>query len=316
MVREDGISDKPHVPSTNDIDGESGKDEFTHIPPTPYPHRLRAPKKVNNHLEIYELFKQVKLNIPLLDAIKQIPSYAKFQKDLCTVKRKLGVNKETFMTEQSTSLIRNNLPPKYKDPGSPIISIVVGNSKLGHALVDLGASVNLFPYSVYVDQGLGELEPTNITLQLADRSVKIPRGIVKDVLVQVDKFYFPVDFVVLDTQPVVNQGTQFPVILGRPFLATANAIIHCRGGLMTLSFGNMTVNLNIFNVIKGMGDEEDMCEINMVDSVVQKYLDNISHDDPLNSCLVSPNWDEEVTTPESEFLHSMIEHKDVLEVNG
>ena len=138
----------------------------------------------------------------------------------------------------------------------------------------------------------------------------------KDVLVQVDKFYFPVDFVVLDTQPVVNQGTQFPVILGRPFLATANAIIHCRGGLMTLSFGNMTVNLNIFNVIKGMGDEEDMCEINMVDFVVQKYLDNVSHDDPLKSCLVSPNWDEEVTTLESEFLHSIIEHRDVLEVNG
>ena len=138
----------------------------------------------------------------------------------------------------------------------------------------------------------------------------------KDVLVQVDKFYFPVDFLVLDTQPVVNQGTQFPVILGRPFLATANAIIHCRGGLMTLSFGNMTVNLNIFNVIKGMGDEEDICEINMVDSMVQKYLDNVSHDDPLKSCLVIPSWDEEVTTLESEFLHSIIEHKDVLEVNG
>ena len=172
------------------------------------------------------------------------------------------------MTEQSTSLIRNNFPPKHKDPGSPTISIVVGNSKLGHALMDLGASVNLLLYSVYVNLGLGELEPTNITLQLADHSVKIPRGIVKDVLVQVDKFYFPVDFVVLNTQPVVNQGTQFPVILGRPFLAIVNAIIHCRGGLMTLSFGNMTVNLNIFNFIKGMGDEEDVCEVNMVDSVV------------------------------------------------
>ena len=98
--------------------------------------------------------------------------------------------------------------------------------------------------------------------------MKIPKGIVKDVLVQVDKFYFPVDFVVLDTQLVVNQGTQFPVILGRPFLATANAIIHCRGGLMALSFGNMTVNLNIFNVIKEIGDEEDVCEVNMIDSVV------------------------------------------------
>ena len=315
-VGDNEVSNKPHVPRTDVIDEEPEQDKATHIPPSSYPHRLKVPKKVNNHFEIYELFKQVKLNIPLLDAIKKIPSYAKFLKDLCTVKRKLGVNKEAFMTEQSTSLVRNNLPLKYEDPGSPTISIVVGNSKLGHALVDLGASVNLLPYSVYVDLGLGELEPTNITLQLADRSVKISRGIVKDVLVQVDKFYFPVDFVVLDTQPVVNQGTQFLVILGRPFLATANAIIHYRGGLMTLSFGNMTVNLNIFNVIKGMGDEEDVCEVNMVDSVVQKYLDNVSHDDLLMSCLVSPSWDEEVTTLESKFLHSIIEHNEVLEVNG
>ena len=137
--------------------------------------------------------------------------------------------------------------------------------------MDLGASVNLLPYSVYVELGLGELEPTNITFQLADRSVKIPRGIVKDVLMQVDKFYFPMDFVVLGTQPVVNQGTRFPVILGRPFLATATATIYCRGGLMTLSFGKMTVNLNIFNVIKEIGDDEDVCEVNMIESVVQNY---------------------------------------------
>ena len=222
------------------------------------------------------MFKQVKVNIPLLDAIKKIPSYAKFLKDLCTMKRKLGVNKDAFMNEQSTSLIRNNFPLKYKDPGSPTISIVVGNSKLGHALVDLGASVNLLSYSVCVELGLEELEPTNITLQLADRSVKIPRGIVKDVLVQVDKFYFPMDFVVLDTQPVVNQGTRFPMILGRPFLAIANAIIHCRGGLMMLSFGNVTVNLNIFNVIKEIGDDEDVCEVNMIESIVHNYVDHVS----------------------------------------
>ena len=271
---------------------------------------------MNNHSEIYEFFKQVKVNIPLLDVIKKIPSYAKFLKDLCTVKRKLGVNKKAFMTKQSTSLVRNNLPPKYKDPRSPTISIVVGNSKLGHALLDLGASVNLLPYSVYVELGLGELEPTNITLQLVDCSVKISRGIVKDVLVQVNKFYFPVDFIVLDTQLVVNQRTQFPVILGSPFLATANAIIHCRGGLMPLSFGNMTVNLNIFNVIKEIGDDEDVCEVNMIESVVQNYVDHVSYDDPLKSCLVSPSCVEEVTTSELEFLHSIIKHSEVMEANG
>ena len=95
------------------------------------------------------------MNIPLLDAIKQIPSYAKISKDLCTVKRKLGVHNDAFTTEQSTSLIRNNLPPKYKDPGSPTISIVVGNSKLERAFVDLEASVKLLPYTVYVELGLG-----------------------------------------------------------------------------------------------------------------------------------------------------------------
>ena len=98
-VGDDEVSDKPHVPRADVIDGEPEQDKASYIPPAPYPHRLRAPKKVNNHSEIYELFKQVKLNIPLLDAIKQIPSYAKFLKDLCIVKRKLGVNKEAFMTE-------------------------------------------------------------------------------------------------------------------------------------------------------------------------------------------------------------------------
>ena len=212
LVREDEVSDQPHVPNTNEIDGEPEEDKSTHVPPAPYPHRLRVPKKLDNHSEIYELFKEVKLNISLLDAIKQIPSYAKFLKDLCTIKRKLGVNKEAFMTEQSTSLIRNNLPPKYKDPGSPTISIVVGNSKLGHALVDLGASINLLPYSVYVDLGLGELEPTNITLQLAYCSVKIFRGIVKDVLVLVDKFYFPVDFVVLEKVTTLESEFLYSII--------------------------------------------------------------------------------------------------------
>ena len=85
---------------------------------------------------------------------------------------------------------------------------------------------------------------------------------------------------------------------------------------MTLSFGNMTVNLNIFNVIKEIGDEEDICEVNMIDSIVQNYVDNVSYDDPLMSCLVSPSWVEEVTISESEFLHSIIEHNEVLEANG
>ena len=108
--------------------------------------------------------------------------------------------------------------------------------------------MNLLPYSVYKQLGLGELKLTNITLSLADRSVKIPKGIVEDVLVKIDKFYYPVDFVVLDTEPIANEPNHVPIILGRPFLATANAIINFRNGFMQLTFGNMTLELNIFHL--------------------------------------------------------------------
>ena len=123
--------------------------------------------------------------------------------------------------------------------------------------MDLGASVNLLPYSVYKLLGLGGLKPTNITLSLADRSVKIPKGIVEDVLVKVDKFYYPVDFVVLDTKPIAVGPNHVPIILGRPFLATSNAIINCRNGVMQLTFGNMTLELNIFHLSNKHKPSED-----------------------------------------------------------
>ena len=196
--------------------------------PPPFPQALRGKKKIPNQAEIWEVLRQVKVNIPLLDMIKQVPTYAKFLKDLFTVKKGLGIEKKAFLTEQVRAIIQSKTPVKYKDPGSPTISVNIGGTFIDKALLDLGASVNLLPYSVYKQLGLGELKPTNITLSLADRSVKIPKGIVEDVLVKVDKFYYPVDFVVLDTEPMASGPNHVPIILGRPFLATANAIINCR----------------------------------------------------------------------------------------
>ena len=122
---------------------------------------------------------------------------------------------------------------------------------------------------MYKHLGLEELKPTNITLPLADRSVKIPKGIVEDVLVKVDKFYYPIDFVVLDTEPIVSGPNHVPIILGRPFFATANAIINCRNGVMQLTFGNMTLELNIFHlsnkhklVENGNQGTDEVCSIN------------------------------------------------------
>ena len=110
---------------------------------------------------------------------------------------------------------------------------------------------------MYKQLGLGELKPTNITLSLADRSVKIPKGIVEDVLVKVDKFYYLVDFVIVDTEPVAEGINQVPIILRRPFLATCNSIINCRNGVMQLTFGYMTLGLNIFHLSNKHHSVED-----------------------------------------------------------
>jgi len=209
----------------------------------------------------------------LLDVIKQVPSYAKFLKDLCTVKRKLNVKKKAFLAEQVSVILQNNNALKYKDPGCPIISCFIGEHKIEKALLDLGASVNLLPYSVFQNLNLGELKPTSVTLLLADRSVKVPRGIVEDVLVQVDKFIYHVDFIVLDTQPV-EACNLIPVILGHPFLATSNALINCRNGVMKLSFGNLTLEMNIFNMCKQPEDDNDLQEVDFIEKLVHDQFSN------------------------------------------
>ena len=152
------------------------------------------------------------------------------------------------------------------------------------ALLNLGVSVNLLPYSMYKQLGLGELKPTSITLSLADRSIKIPKGTVEDVLIQVDKFYYPVDFVVLDTEPAAVGANYVPIILGRPLLATSNAIINCRNGFMQLTFGNMTLEVNIFHLSKKhMQPVEDVPEeACIIDTILEEQADQQGMLDILN----------------------------------
>ena len=238
----------------------------------PFPLALRKKKNSFNQTEILEVLRQVKVNIPLRDMIEQVPTYENFLKDLCTVKRGLNVNKKAFLTEKVSDIIECKTLEKYKDPGCPTISVNIGGFSVEKALLDLGASVNLLPYSMYKQLGLGELKPTSITLSLADRSIKIPKGTIEDVLIQVDKFYYPVDFVILDTEPVTVVTNHVPIILGRPFLATSNAIINFRNGVMQLTFGNMTLELNILHLSKRhMHPVEDDCEeVCIIDTILEE----------------------------------------------
>ncbi|XP_026400597.1 uncharacterized protein LOC113296509 [Papaver somniferum] len=173
----------PIYPESAKSPSEEATPERVYIPPAPFPQRL-AKKKPSTYAEILDIFKQVKIKLPLLDAIKHVPTIVKFLKEMCTIKRDASVHKKAFLTQQVSSIISQKYPIKFKYPGCPTVTCVIGKQTIDNALLDLGSSVNLLPFSVYEQLGLGEMKPTRITLQLAGRSVKIPREIIEDVLVQ------------------------------------------------------------------------------------------------------------------------------------
>ncbi|GFZ21903.1 hypothetical protein Acr_29g0010650 [Actinidia rufa] len=153
------------------------------------------------------------------------------------------------------------------------------------------SSVNRLPYSVYKELDLGELKPTRITFEVADRYVNVPRDIIDDGLIQVDVVYYQVDFIILDTQPVECELSKhhIPVILGRLFLATANAIIHCRNNLLKPSFGNITLETNIFTVGKQLSEVDQVEEVDFIESIIQEQVDREFMEDPIERALM---WNE------------------------
>ncbi|XP_065627771.1 uncharacterized protein LOC112030337 [Quercus suber] len=274
-------SKETSVEKEKDESKSLGFGEFEQCPiPPPFPQALKLPRKLDTISEILEHLHQVKINLPLLHVIKQVSTYAKVIKDLCTIKRKHHVKKIVFLTEQVSTVIQHKTPLKYKDPGCPTISCTIGDYIMEHALLDLGASVNLIPLSIYQKLGLGELKPTLVTLQLADRSIRESRGIVKDVLVKIEQFYYPVDFIVLDYQSILHPSVHTPIILGRHFLATANTLINCKNGRMQLTFGSMTLELNIFHVAKQPHEDDDCAYVNLIGVVVQEEFNKNYFSDP------------------------------------
>ena len=123
------------------------------------------------------------MNIPLLEAIRQVPRYAKFLKELCTHKNKLVGNEVMYVCENASAYLQKKLPPKLKDPGSFTIPCTIGKTRFDRALLDLGATINVMPASIYESLNLGPLKDAGIIIQLADRSTTYPTGVVEDVLV-------------------------------------------------------------------------------------------------------------------------------------
>ncbi|XP_062089677.1 uncharacterized protein LOC133796216 [Humulus lupulus] len=199
-------------------------------PPPPFPQCFQKQQQDGQFQRFLDVLKQLHINIPLVEALEQIPNYVKFLKDILTKKRRLGEFEMVALNEGCSTILKNKIPPKLKDPGSFTIPIYIGGRKLG----------------------IGEARPTTLTLQLADRSMVHPEGKIEDVLVQVDKFIFPGDFIILDYE----EDRDVSIILGRPFLATGRTLIDVNKGELIIRAQDIQVTFKVFNPIRSPNEVE------------------------------------------------------------
>ncbi|GJU57781.1 DNA-directed DNA polymerase [Tanacetum coccineum] len=224
-------------------------------PPIPFPRRLRKEKEEAQQKKVLENLKQLHINLPFIEALAQMPRYAKFLKGLLTNKARLEEACTITMNERCSAILLNKIRSKEKDLRSFTIPCDIGQLHINNALADLGASISLMPYTMYEKLGLGEPKATKMSLEVADRSIQYPRGIIENVLIKVNKFILPIDFVILD----MPEDSRVPIILGRPFLATARAMIDVFNKKITLSVGDDEVIFDVDQSIKRPPTKYDEC---------------------------------------------------------
>ncbi|XP_015578005.2 uncharacterized protein LOC107261667 [Ricinus communis] len=192
--------------------------------------------------------------------------YAKFLKELLYNKRKLEEVLMVQLLEKSSAIIHRRLPKKLKDPGSFTILCSTSNLNVDNALADLGVSISIIPYKLFKKLGLGEPKPTLMGVQLADESAVYSKGIIEDVLVKVQDFIFLMDFVIMD----MDEDVDVSLILGRPFLASARAIIDVHDGKFILRVGDEQLTFQTPNGMKYSIALDDMIEhetVNLISAI-------------------------------------------------
>ncbi|GKB51975.1 reverse transcriptase domain-containing protein [Tanacetum coccineum] len=237
-VQNPNLENTAHVPSPGEEDSifieipKPKAKETVSLDPNPnsYPSKLPYPERMKvrehdkpsaQHSRFLKMFKQLRLEIGLKDALVEMPKFNKWLSSLLRNKEKLEEIAITTVNAECSAIIMNKVPEKLEDPGKFLIPCALQELKRTSALADSGASINLLPHSIYKKLELEALTPTRMTLELANRSITHPMGIAEDVVVRVDGFTFLADFVVVNFEP----DPRVPIILGRPFLRTAKALI-------------------------------------------------------------------------------------------
>ncbi|XP_070007320.1 uncharacterized protein [Nicotiana sylvestris] len=232
------------------------------------------------------MMKRLSINVPLVEALEQMSNYAKFMKDLVTKKR--SINCETIKMTHQVSAIVHSMAPNLEDPDAFTIPCTIRSADFSKALCDLGASIHLMPYSIFKILGIEQPKPTSMILLMADRTIKRPLGIIDDVLVRVDKFILPADFVILDCE--VNY--EVPIILGRHFLATGNALVDVEAGELTFGVSDEKVVFHMCKSMRKPNSNEVWFFIDLVtDVIIDEASTMMNVDDTLEVVLL--NCDDE-----------------------
>ncbi|CAM8949935.1 unnamed protein product [Rhodiola kirilowii] len=253
--------------------------------PLPFPTLARAPRKYVMDKDVWDLFSKVEINIPLLEAIKQIPRYAKFLKELCTNRRRGPRVDQELMSRNVSAVIQRKVPPKCGDQGTYTIPCTIGNIRIENCMLDLGASINVLPYSIYSCLRIGPLEPAGFTIQLADRSLKQPEGKIEDVLVQVGELVFPADFYVLKMENC-GPGDHAPILLGRPFLKTSKMKIDCDSGTLSMEVEGEVFSFDIFRAMRHPLEFKSVHAFDTLDDLVEEIHPK-REEDPLELALIN-----------------------------
>ncbi|GJY03027.1 reverse transcriptase domain-containing protein [Tanacetum coccineum] len=265
----------------------------------PFPSRRndeRRREKANDQIEkFYEIFRDLSFEISFTDALMLMPKFASTLKTLIGNKEKLSEMARTPLNENCSAVILNKLPKKLGDPGRFLIPCEFFGINTCNALADLGASINLMPYSVWKNLSLPELTPTCMTLELADRSISEPIGIAEDVYVTVGKFQFPTDFVVVDFEP----DPRVPLILGRSFLKTSRALIDVYEGEITLRVGREAITFNLDQTSRYTANYHHMTanRIDVIDMACEEYSQEVlGFSNVISSGNPTPYYDPIVST--------------------
>ncbi|XP_058746214.1 uncharacterized protein LOC131619091 [Vicia villosa] len=252
IARDEAEKAKPYVPPP------------PYKPPIPFPQRLAKSKTEGQFKKFVELLKQLNITIPFTEAITQMPSYAKFLKEILSNKKKLEDNETVMLTAECSAIIQNNMPPKLKDPGSFSIPCVIGKFVIDKTLCDLGASVSLMPLSICM---------------------------LENIPVRIGQFYIPTDFIIMDIQ----EDSNIPIILGRPFLATTGATIDVKRGKLTFEVGEEKIEFILSQFLKAPSIVDTCCFVDIIDECV-KEIKSEPHEEteilriPIPPILEDDNW--------------------------